>query len=67
MKVWFVENREKAGPVSAEELPALQMAGRIDDETLIWHQYLDDWTPFKDCKVALLPNQSPTSPPFGSE
>ncbi|MGF1451831.1 MAG: DUF4339 domain-containing protein [Opitutales bacterium] len=55
MNIWFEENREKAGPVSEDEIPALVTAGRITDDTLIWHKYLDDWTPFSAAKMAILP------------
>lgn len=62
MKVWFEENRAKAGPVTEKDIPDLIKAGRIKDDTLVWHRYLDDWTPFSQCKSVLLPNASTKAP-----
>lgn len=62
MNVWFEENKQRQGPVSETDLPDLVAAGRIKEETLVWHKYLNDWTPFSEAKHALLPNQVPPSP-----
>lgn len=41
MRYWIVENEERVGPMSAEEL----LARNVTDETLVWHEGLTDWTP----------------------
>ena len=41
MRYWIVENEERIGPMSAEEL----LARNVTDETLVWHEGLTDWTP----------------------
>lgn len=55
MHIWFEEHKEKSGPITEDDIPVLVSAGRISDDTLIWHKYLDDWTPFKDAKMAIMP------------
>lgn len=59
MNIWFEENKQKAGPVSVDDVPKLVKEGRIKDSTLVWHKYLDDWTAFKNAKGAILPQQQP--------
>ncbi len=58
MNIWIEENEAKAGPFPVEDIPAMVSVGRITDETLVWHKYLPDWTPFKETKAAILPGGS---------
>ncbi len=58
MNIWYEDKGKKAGPVTELDIPDLMKKGKIKDKTLVWHKYLEDWTPFENAKKAILPDDS---------
>lgn len=56
---WFYQsNAEQCGPVSDTELDELLQSGKIDPQTLVWHEGLAAWQPL----VAVRPAAKPVAP-----
>ena len=54
MTLWhYVENEERVGPVSADDLNRLAETGLIQDHTLVWREGLDDWIPYSEARPGL--------------
>jgi uncharacterized RDD family membrane protein YckC len=44
---WYYAEREKqAGPVTEEQLVQLFQSGKINHDTLVWHEGMADWLPY---------------------
>jgi len=52
---WFYAegNRERRGPLPAENIAALFRSGRIAGDTLVWREGADDWRPLRDFATEL--------------
>ena len=61
MQWYYVKNGEKEGPLSNVDIPNFVRRGEITDDTLVWHEKLNDWTPFGQVNVeeALPENPEP--------
>ena len=46
MQYYYAKNEEKIGPLSLDELKKVD----IKDDTLVWHEGLDDWVKAEDLK-----------------
>lgn len=44
---YLTENKETKGPVSSLGLQQLQKEGSIAENTLVWNETFENWTPFK--------------------
>jgi uncharacterized membrane protein len=44
---YYAANNEQKGPVNESELKADLAAGKIPDDTLVWKDGMDNWTPAK--------------------
>jgi len=57
---WFyVVGSERKGPLSADQMAALQSAGVIDDTTLVWTDGMAGWTPLSDTPLRAGPSFPP--------
>lgn len=69
MSQWFYAeaNRERRGPVPAEEVAALFRAGQLSADTLVWREGIGDWQPLRNVADELglqaLLSPSATLPP----
>lgn len=57
----YVNQGQQAGPVTEEELLALVREGKISEETLVWREGMQNWTPFH--QAALPTSPAPIQPP----
>jgi len=57
----YVNQGQQAGPVTEEELLALVREGKISEETLVWREGMQNWTPFHQAGVPTAP--AATQPP----
>jgi uncharacterized RDD family membrane protein YckC len=47
--IWyFADGSERRGPVTEAEFATLAAQGKIRPETLVWHEGLPRWTPYRD-------------------
>jgi hypothetical protein len=61
MKWYYVENGQQTGPVEEAELPGLIQSGRLNSNTLVWHEGMAAWQPFS--AVAPPGLATPAAPP----
>lgn len=72
MSQWFYAegNRERRGPLPAENIAALFRSGRIAGDTLVWREGAGDWRPLRDFAAELgldmpaNPSPEPGAPPL---
>jgi uncharacterized RDD family membrane protein YckC len=57
----YVNQGQPAGPVTEEELLALIRERKISEETLIWREGMQNWTPFHQAGIPTSP--APAQPP----
>jgi uncharacterized RDD family membrane protein YckC/uncharacterized protein YbaR (Trm112 family) len=57
----YVNQGQQAGPVTEEELLALVREGKISEETLVWREGMQNWTPFHEAGLPTAP--PPAQPP----
>jgi len=50
MNWYYVEQGQQAGPVDDAQLEQLRASGRIQPETLVWHDALPNWQPYSQAK-----------------
>lgn len=63
MKWYYVENGQQAGPVEETELPGLIQSGRLNGNTLAWHEGMGAWQPFSTvAPPGILPAAPPVTP-----
>lgn len=58
---YYTRKGEKNGPISAEQLMALQSSGQINADTHVWRVGMREWTPLRDTELAT--GQVETTPP----
>jgi len=46
MKWFYVENGQQAGPVEESQLAELVQSGKLNKDTLVWHEGMAVWQPF---------------------
>jgi uncharacterized RDD family membrane protein YckC len=57
MNWYYVKDGQQAGPLDDAQLDQLRASGGIQDDTLIWHEGMANWQPYRDVKGA------PAAPP----
>jgi uncharacterized RDD family membrane protein YckC len=57
----YAENGQQIGPVTDAQLAQLVQSGRITADTLVWHEGMADWSPYRDVAAQL--NQPASMPP----
>lgn len=62
LDIWLHQNGQKYGPYSEQALRDWVAQGRVQANTLAWHQDVADWTPLSSL-LALTPGQPPMAPP----
>ena len=62
MNWYYIDGPRRLGPLSESEWAALVHAGKIQPETLVWHEALDGWIPYG--KVPVPEPVSPEPPPL---
>ena len=61
--VWYyVEAGQQAGPADEAQLPELVRTGKIQPDTLVWHEGMTNWQPFREVAP---PSILPPAPPAG--
>lgn len=66
MTWYYEENGKSAGPVSSVELERLVREGKIAQETLVWHQGMANWQPWKAVAPQFAPDaQAVPAPALG--
>ncbi len=63
MTQWYYSNaqRERLGPVSADDLIQLHGNGQIGPETLVWREGYADWKPWREAIAEVLPTATATA------
>jgi uncharacterized RDD family membrane protein YckC len=56
MNWYYAENEQRAGPVNEEQFAEFVRTGRIQPETLVWREGMDNWTPLREAQ-----NQAPSA------
>ena len=46
MNWYYVEAGQQAGPVDDTQLAELERSGRLQSDTLVWHEGMTDWQPY---------------------
>lgn len=60
MQWYYVEAGQQAGPVEEAQLPELVRTGKVLPETLVWHEGMTAWAPYRE--VAPRATPPPTEP-----
>jgi len=60
----YVNQGQQAGPVTEEELLTLVRAGKISEETLVWREGMQNWTPFHQAGIPTSPTTTAQPPAF---
>lgn len=55
MNWYYVENGQQAGPVDDTRLQELVASGAIQPDTLVWHEGMPEWRPYREVKSAAAP------------
>lgn len=67
MNWYYVQHGKQAGPVDDFQLEQLDAEGRIQDETLVWHEGMPNWKPYRDVRVSAPPFMAAAEPPLISQ
>ena len=64
MTQWYYSNaqRERLGPVSADDLTQLHRNGQLGADTLVWREGYADWKPWREAIDEVLPRAAAASP-----
>ncbi len=67
----YIEQGNAIGPVSDEQFEELARSGKINTDTLVWHDGMANWMPYREAKAGSIPaNPGPAagiSPPIGQK
>jgi hypothetical protein len=66
MNWYYVEAGQQAGPVDDAQLEALVRSGRIQPDTLVWHEGLSNWVAYQQMAPAPAPGAPPSVPLLGA-
>jgi uncharacterized RDD family membrane protein YckC len=58
----YVEQGQQVGPVSDGQLAQLVQEGKINGDTLVWHEGLADWSPYREINPVAAPPQLRLAP-----
>lgn len=61
MSQWFYSDaqRNRLGPVSAEEMAALHHSGHLGPDTLVWRSGMAEWAPWRAVQAEIVPAGPP--------
>src|ERR1051326_1442695 len=59
MNWYYVELGKQAGPVDDAQLDELRRTGKIQLETLVWHEGMANWAPYREAR----PDSTAGAPP----
>ena len=63
MNWYYVDAGAQAGPVDEAQLQQLVLLGKIQPNTLVWHEKLAAWTPYSQVVPAAPVAPDPNLPP----
>lgn len=63
----YVDQGQQAGPVTDEQLLQLFQSGKINPDTLVWHEALPEWTTYHQATQGWKPELAPPLPPVSAE
>jgi len=63
MNWYYVEAGQQAGPVDDVQLEELVGSGRIQPETLVWHEGMAEWEPYSQVAPSPAPEGEPAGAP----
>lgn len=63
MNWYYADAGQQAGPVDDSQLEDLVRIGKIQADTLVWHEGLDNWLPYSQAKTPSLRMATPSSAP----
>ena len=67
MQWYYVEAGQQAGPVDESQLEGLVGSGKIQAGTLVWHEGMAAWAPYREVVPAANPSPaSPAEPPVAA-
>jgi len=55
MNWYYVEQGQQAGPITDEQLEGMLRTGKIQPETLVWHEGMPTWVPCREVKGGAVP------------
>ena len=62
MNWYYVDAGQQAGPVDDTQMEELARAGKVQDDTLVWYEGMDNWRPYGQVKASSpMPQTAPTS------
>jgi uncharacterized RDD family membrane protein YckC len=61
MNWYYADGGQQAGPVDDLQFEQLVRAGRVQPDTLVWHEGLANWQPYRDINPAAAPTPPSTS------
>src|SRR5690348_655532 len=64
MNWYYVDGPNRLGPISEADWAELVRSGKIDQETLVWHEPLPNWIPFSQLAPSPLPEVEEESEPL---
>src|SRR5437867_8784518 len=63
MHWYYASEGTQLGPYQKQELEQLVLSGKITSETLVWHEGMQEWSPYGLVKVPDLPPAPPLAEP----
>ena len=63
MRWYYAENGQRKGPFTPSQFRELVKEGRVQPETLVWHEELPNWTPFREASADLFVEPPEEEPP----
>ncbi len=61
MEWYYADSGQRLGPIDESELQALQAAGKVQGETLVWRAGMPEWQPLSEASVGLLAEPLPAA------
>ncbi|HEV2207995.1 MAG TPA: RDD family protein [Verrucomicrobiae bacterium] len=65
MNWYYVAGGQQAGPVDEAQLDQLVQSGQVQPETLVWHEGLPNWLPYREARPESVPAGAPAAAPAG--
>ena len=61
MNWYYVDAGQQAGPVTDAQLPELVQAGKITSDTMVWHEGMANWQPYREVQAGGLRIAAPSA------
>src|SRR5436190_7067088 len=62
MNWYYVDQGQQAGPVDDAQLDELRRSGKIQPDTLVWHEGMANWVAYQQAKSGSAPGATPAAP-----